>query len=279
MKFGILLRNLHPGAWGEVVSHADAVGFESVWIADHLVFPVEMTGQLIPGEEHPPVDAATPVYDVPAMLAYLAARTTNIRLGVYVYLLAMRHPFVTARSFATLDIVSNGRCELGVGAGWLINEWDAAGLDPRTRGARLDEAIQVVRRLWTEDVIEHHGTFYDFDPVRFEPKPVQKPYPPLCVGGESDRAMRRAVHADGWMALVHTPATAAPLVARYRALEAELRPGHRGMVTLCGACGSPAERDAWVRAGVDRLVVSPWARTRDARSSLDAFAATYLPGS
>jgi alkanesulfonate monooxygenase SsuD/methylene tetrahydromethanopterin reductase-like flavin-dependent oxidoreductase (luciferase family) len=136
--------------------------------------------------------------------------------------------------------------------------------------------MHVVRRLWTDDVIEHHGTFYDFEPVRFEPKPVQKPHPPLCVGGESERAMRRAVHADGWMGLVHTPDTAAPIVARYRALEAELRPGHRGTVTMCGACDSPAEREAWERADVDRLVVSPWARTSGARAGLDAFAAMHL---
>ena len=272
MKFGILLRNLHPSAWADVVARADALGFESAWIADHLVFPLEMRGELIPGEEHPPVDPATPIYDVPAMLSFLAARTTSIRLGVYVYLLAMRHPFVTARGFATLDVVSGGRCELGVGAGWLLNEWDAAGLDPRTRGRRLDEAIHVVRRLWTEDVIEHHGAFYDFEPVRFEPKPVQKPHPPLLVGGESERAMRRAAHADGWMGLVHTPATAAPIVARYRAIEAGIRPGHRGSVTICGECRSPQELRAWEAAGVDRLVVAPWSRTRDAPAALEAFA-------
>ena len=276
MKFGILLRNLHPGAWTDVVVHADALGFESVWIADHLVFPIEMRGQLIPGEEHPPVDAATPVYDVPAMLSFLAASTTKIRLGVFVYLLALRHPFATARGFATLDIVSSGRCELGVGAGWLLNEWEAAGLDPRTRGRRLDEAIDVVRRLWTEEVIEHHGEFYDFAPVRFEPKPVQKPHPPLQVGGETERAMRRAAHTDGWMGLVHTPQSGAEIVARYRAIERQERPGHRGVVTLCGACDSDADLTAWEAAGVDRLVVSPWTRTSEAHDALTGFASHYL---
>jgi probable F420-dependent oxidoreductase len=262
--------------WADTVALADELGFESVWIADHLVFPVRFDGRLLPGERHPPVDPSTPVYDVPAMLSFLAARTTRIRLGVYVYLLGIRHPFVTARGFATLDVVSEGRCELGVGAGWLRNEWEAAGLDPRTRGRRLDEALHVVRRLWTEPVVEHRGEFFDFEPVVFEPKPRQRPHPPVSVGGETDRAMRRAADCDGWMGLVHTPASAAPLVARYRAVEAGVRPGHRGVVSVCGACRDAEELAAWEAAGVDRLIVAPWSRSGEAPRSLSAFAARFL---
>jgi probable F420-dependent oxidoreductase len=276
VKFGILLGRLHPDAWSDVVVAADELGFESAWIADHLVFPVDMRGELVPGEEHPPVAPTTPLFDVTAMLSFLAARTQRIRLGTYVYLLGLRHPLITARAFATLDVVSNGRCELGVGAGWLRNEWDAVGLDPRTRGRRLDEAITVVRRLWTEPVVEHHGTFFSFEPVAFEPKPVQRPGPPLAVGGESPAALRRAVGCDGWMGLVHTPASAAPLVAHYRDLESQLRPGHRGTVTLCGECADEAELAGWYAAGVDRLVVAPWPRTRDAVASLSAFATRVI---
>jgi len=279
LRFGLLLVRLNPSSWADLVPLADRLGFESVWIADHLVLPETLHGELVEGEEHAPVDPSTPVFDTTTMLAFLAARTERIRLGVYVHLLGIRHPFASARAFATLDVVSRGRVELGVGAGWLLNEWDAAGLDPRTRGRRLDEAMAVCRRLWTEDVIEHHGEFFDFEPVRFEPKPVQRPHPPLLVGGESERALRRAAHADGWMGLVHTPETAAPLVARYRALEAELRPGHRGTVTVCGDCDSPAEAQAWTAAGVDRLIVAPWRRTSDAAESLERFATTLLaPG-
>src|SRR5439155_172296 len=166
----------------------------------------EMRGQLIPGEEHPPVPASTPVYDAGAYLSFIAARTTRIRLGTFVYLLGIRYPFVGARAFATLDVVSGGRSEVGVGAGWLVNEWEAVGLDPRTRGRRFEEAIAVCKRLWTEDVIEHHGEFFDFPPVMFEPKPVQKPHPPVLVGGESDRALERAARlGDGWIGMHHTP--------------------------------------------------------------------------
>src|SRR5439155_1938481 len=113
-----------------------------------------------------------------------------------------------ARAFATLDVVSGGRAGLGVGAGWLVNEWEAVGLDPKTRGRRLDEAIAVCKRLWTEDVIEHHGEFFDFKPVMFEPKPVQKPHPPGLVGGESHGALSRAARPGrGWLGMHHTPDT------------------------------------------------------------------------
>src|SRR5687767_1680344 len=275
MRLGMLLVRLHPSLWRDAVMLADELGYESVWIADHLVLPQHITGELIRGEEHPPVDPQTPVFDVPAYLSYFAGCTQNIRLGVYVYLLGIRHPFVTARGFATLDVVSNGRAELGVGAGWLENEWTAAGLDPRSRGRRLDESIEVCRRLWTERVVEHHGEFFDFESVAFEPKPIQNPLP-MAAGGESNAAMRRAASLDGWMGLMHTPESAAPVVAQYRAVEAALRPGHRGTVSVSGGCRDEDELERWRRAGVDRLIVALWDRSRDAFDGLRTFAARFI---
>ena len=275
MRFGILLVRLNPALWAEVIQVADEVGFESVWIADHLVLPTTMAGELIPGEEHPPVDPHTPVFDVPAYLSFLAARTTRIRLGVYVYLLGLRHPFIAARGFATLDVVSKGRAELGVGAGWLENEWNAAGLDPRTRGRRLDESIDVCRKLWTDQVVRHDGEFYRFDDVAFEPKPVQSPLP-ISVGGETGAAMRRAVRHEGWMGLMHTPDSFGPLVQKYRELEDQLRPGHRGVVSVSGACDNEEDYSAWQAAGVDRLIVAPWRRSVEAADSLRAFADRFM---
>ena len=275
MRFGVLLVRMHPAIWRDAVVLADELGYESVWIADHLVLPQQMTGQLVPGEEHAPVDPHTPVFDVPAYLSYLAASTHRVRLGVYVYLLGIRHPFVSARGFATLDVVSNGRAELGVGAGWLENEWVAAGLDPRTRGRRLDECIEVCRKLWREPVVEHHGEFFDFEPVAFEPKPVQSPLP-ISVGGESRAAMRRAAALDGWMGLVHTPESAARVVADYRSVESSLRPGHRCIVSVTGECRDQDELARWAAAGVDRLIVAPWSRSRDALDGLRRFADQFL---
>jgi probable F420-dependent oxidoreductase len=199
-KLGVALGKAHPSFHLEITLAAEKLGFESVWMPEHLIFPLAMAGSPYPGQAHPPVPPTTPVFDAFGWLCFLAGKTERIRLGTNVYLLGLRHPFVAARAVQTLDVVSNGRAELGVGAGWLREEWVAAGLDPGTRGRRLDEALGVVKRLWSEPVVEHHGEFYDFGPVAFEPKPVQKPWPKIHVGGESDAALRRAArHGDGWL--------------------------------------------------------------------------------
>lgn len=279
MRFATTFGQLNPAFWQEAAVEADRLGFESIWLPEHLVLPVEMRGQLVPGEEHPPIPASTPVFDAAAYLSWIAAQTQRIRLGTFVYLLGIRHPFVGARAFATLDVISGGRAEVGVGAGWMVNEWEAVGLDPRTRGRRLDEAIDVCRRLWTEEVVEHHGEFFDFPPVMFEPKPVQDPHPPVVVGGESERALRRAaLRGDGWIGMSHTPETVAPQIERLRELEAEAgRPDRPVRVTVMAAVTGPEDVDAFAAAGVDRLIVTPWRRSREAVGGLQAFAAEHLP--
>src|SRR5262245_9477831 len=151
MRFGVSLGRLNPAFFAPVTEAADELGFDSVWLPEHLVLPVAMAGSPYDvdagADAHPPVPPTTPIFDAATYLAFLAGRTRQLRLGTYVYLLGIRHPFISARAFATLDIVSGGRAELGAGAGWLKSEWDAVGLDFATRGRRLDEAIAVCRRL------------------------------------------------------------------------------------------------------------------------------------
>jgi probable F420-dependent oxidoreductase len=278
MKFGIALARLNPKYHLEATLEAERLGFESVWMSDHLIFTEDMSGSPHPGEDLPPVPPTTPVYDAFAWLAWLAGQTSRIRLGTNVYLLALRHPFAAARAVQTLDIVSGGRTEVGIGAGWLRSEWEAAGLDPRTRGRRLDEALTVCRRLWTEQVIEHHGEFYDFGPVRFEPKPVQQPCPPIHVGGESEAALRRAARVgDGWYGLAHTVESAATLVSRLGELRREAgREGERFEVSLGGRLSEPRDVERWQAAGVDRLVVSPWKRSAECIDGLRRYAETIF---
>jgi probable F420-dependent oxidoreductase len=271
LKFAITFGQLNPAFWLDAAVTADELGFESIWLPEHLVFPLAMSGQLIPGEEHPPVPASTPVYDACAYLSFIAAKTSRIRLGTFVYLLGIRHPFVGARAFATLDQVSGGRAEVGVGAGWLVNEWEAVGLDPKTRGRRLDEAIGVCKRLWTEDVIEHHGEFFDFAPVMFEPKPVQKPHPPVLVGGESERALTRAARlGDGWIGMRHTPDTVSLQTKKLFGMDPEA--GSSFTVTCSGLVNHPDDVKLWEDAGVDRLIATPWKRSPEAIDSIKRFA-------
>jgi probable F420-dependent oxidoreductase len=278
LSVGVTLAMLSMRSWRDAAVEADALGFESVWMPEHLVFPVEMQGSPHPGEEHPPVPPQTPVYEPFAYLSFLAGQTRRIRLGTNVYLLGLRHPFVAARAIATLDVVSGGRAEVGIGAGWLREEWLAAGLDPRTRGRRLDEAIGICKRLWTERTVEHKGEFYDFAPVMFEPKPVQRPHPPLLVGGESDAALRRAArHADGWYGLGHTPEGVGDAVARMRtALAAEGRQTAGFSITVGGSIGSRADLRRFEDAGVTRVVCTPWRRGEPPQDALRRLADAAL---
>jgi probable F420-dependent oxidoreductase len=192
MKFGIALGGVRSRPWTAVTEEADRLGYESVWMPEHLVLPVDMGGSPFVGDAHPPVPANTPVFDPFTYLGFLAGRTGRIRFGTHVYNIGLRHPFVVARAVATLDVVSGGRAEFGVGASWLEAEWRAVGLDFASRGRRVDESLEVCRRLWSEDVVEHHGEFFDFDPVMFAPKPTQRPWPPIHIGGDGPAALRPA---------------------------------------------------------------------------------------
>jgi probable F420-dependent oxidoreductase len=273
LDFGIHLGSVSPKAWVDVVRQADAVGFESVWLPEHLVIPVAASGSPHHGAEHPPIPADVPVFDVFAYLAHLAAVTERITLGTSVYNIGLRHPFVTARAATTVDILSGGRLALGIGSSWLREEWEAMGLDFDTRGARVDEAIDVCRRCWTEAVIEHHGRFFDFEPVAFEPKPVQAGGPALHIGGDGAIALRRtATVGVGWIPMNHTLEQLGPPLAKLR----ELCDAHGRtapvQVTMHGAIAQPDDVARYADAGVTRVIVTPWARTSEAIDGLARFA-------
>ena len=206
------------------------------------------------------------------MLGAIGAVTERIRLGTNVYNIGLRHPFVTARGAATVDIVSDGRFVFGIGASWLAAEWQAVGLDFETRGARVDESIAICRRLWTESVVEHTGDHFTFGPVVFEPKPVQA-HLPIHVGGDSDRALRRTAElGDGWITMLQDAAPFAAAVERLRRLCDD---AHRDFdaIERTVMVRDPDERaiDTWRAAGATRLVVAPWRRSTEAVDGLAAF--------
>jgi probable F420-dependent oxidoreductase len=273
LDFGIHLGSVSPKAWVDVVRQADRVGFESVWLPEHLVIPVSASGSPHHGAEHPPIPAHVPVFDVFAYLAHLAAVTERITLGTSVYNIGLRHPFVTARAATTVDVLSGGRLALGIGSSWLREEWEAVGLDFDTRGARVDEAIDVCRRLWTEETIEHHGEFFDFAPVAFEPKPVQAGGPALHIGGDGAIALRRtATVGTGWIPMNHTVEQLGPPLAKLRELCVALGRTTPVQVTLHGDVQRPEDVERYAEAGVTRLIVTPFARTSEAIDGLARFA-------
>lgn len=272
MRFAITLGTVAVRRWDEVTVQADRLGFESVWLPEHLVLPMQMAGSPFDQSDHPPVPPNTPIHDPFAYLGWLAARTERIRLGTYVYNIGLRHPFVTARGAATVDILSQGRMILGVGASWLRSEWEAVGLDFETRGARVDEAIAVCRRLWTDAETEHRGRFFEFPAVAFEPKPHQPGGPRVHIGGDSPAAISRVARlGDGWLPM-NFDASSLPSVMP-KLLEACRRYGRddRPEVTVSARPGGPEDVHRAADAGADRLIVRPWARSADAIAGMRRF--------
>lgn len=273
MHFGVDLGRCNPRLWRDVARAADEHGYESVWIPEHLVFPIDIATSFVDGATHAPVDPRTPTFDPFVMLASIAAVTEHVRLGTHVYNIGLRHPFVAARAVVSLDVVSDGRVEFGIGASWMKEEWDSVGLDFATRGARVDEAIAVCRRLWTEPVVAHRGRFFEFAAVAFEPKPVQ-PRIPIHVGGDSTRALRRvAEHGDGWIGMIHDAHSFAASVARLTQM-CEERGRDLAEIQRSALVTIPSATDveAWADAGATRLIVAPWRKSTDAVDGVRRFA-------
>ena len=274
MQFGVALGAANPAFFPAIVAAAEELGYESVWLPEHLIFTHRMSRSPHPGETHPPVPPETPIFDAFAYLAFLAGRHAHLRFGTHVFNIGLRHPFTTARAVQTLDLVSEGRFLFGIGASWLEEEWIAAQLDFASRGRRVDECIEVCRRLWTEDSVTHHGEFFDFEEAVFVPKPVQQPWPPILVGGESGPALRRAARlGDGWIGMHHDLESGAAQIARLRGmLVAEGRDPDTFEFCLGAHVGTTDDLRRWEDLGVTRMVFSPWRRSRDAVDGLRAFA-------
>jgi probable F420-dependent oxidoreductase len=180
---------------------ADEYEYDSVWITDHIVLP-RATKSKYPYSADGSLDleAAQHYLDALTVLSYLAGVTERVALGSSVLILPYRNPVLTAKMIATLDVLSRGRVILGVGVGWMREEFQALNLTTfEERGAVTDEYIQILRELWTKDWPTYRGRFFSLDEVRFYPKPVQKPHPPIWIGGHTKAAIRRAARlGDGW---------------------------------------------------------------------------------
>ncbi|MGC1213074.1 MAG: TIGR03619 family F420-dependent LLM class oxidoreductase [Micromonospora sp.] len=184
------------GSWAtpenmvHVARRAEQLGYHSLWTFQRLLVPADLSWS----------ETYHSVQDPLATLAFLAARTTRIRLGVAVLDMPFVSPVLLAKQTATLDILAGGRLDVGLGLGWSDEEYQATGASRHRRGRRAAEFLDVLRALWQDDVIEHRGEFYRIPPTRMEPKPVQRPHPPILLGGHAPEALRRAGRlADGWI--------------------------------------------------------------------------------
>jgi probable F420-dependent oxidoreductase len=207
MDYGVVLPHIGPYAREQVVDrvqtvaqHAESLGFRSLWVGDHIVIPTQLTSKY---PYHPegkfPIDPADNFLDPLTVLSYVAACTTTVRLGTGVLIIPYRHPIVTAKMVATLDVLSRGRVILGAGVGWMTEEFAFLNAPYHERGAQTDEYLRAMKVLWTEEEPNFQGRYQTFSHLRCEPKPVQKPHPPIWIGGHSQAAFRRtATLADGW---------------------------------------------------------------------------------
>ena len=189
-----------PQMIGEFAQSAESIGLDSLWMGEHVVlfdktespYPGSATGKL-------PVPEGGGMLDTVATFGYLAACTKTLRFGTGITLLPQRNPVYTAKEFTTLDWLTQGRIDFGIGVGWCKEEVIACGYNFNDRGKRCDEILQMMKQLWTEPVAEFHGEFYDLAPCRMDPKPVQKPHIPIIVGGHSSAGFRRAAkYGNGW---------------------------------------------------------------------------------
>ena len=298
MRVGVQLSIKPPAEQFELVRRVEALGFESVWTGDHVSFH-------------------NPMYESLTLLATYIPITTRIRLGTAVYLLALRTPAIAAKITSTLDALSGGRLIFGVGVGGENpKEFEVVGVPHGERGARVTEGIDVVRTLWRDTPASFHGRFTRFDGVSLDPKPVQKPGPPIWIGGRSDAALTRAGRqGDGWVSYVVQPERFAQSVAKIRAAAGgrsleHFAFGHLGFITVgrdwesakkvwadaltkryaqdfeplarkYGIIGTPADcaeqLARFEAAGCNYLIANPIGDPKDERDQVERIAAEVLP--
>ncbi|HEU0021504.1 MAG TPA: LLM class F420-dependent oxidoreductase [Dehalococcoidia bacterium] len=236
---------------------AEEVGFESIWYAEHPVLPVHSQSPFPSGGPIPETYAH--FADPYIALARASGVTSTIKLATGITLVPERNPLLLAKEIATLDRFSNGRFLFGIGAGWNREETEIFGGDFDHRWTQVRESVLVMKELWTREEAEYHGRYYDFPPVKCNPKPVQKPYPPIILGGMARNVLRRvASWGDGWMPNRITPAELEKGRAMLDTLAAEMGRDPASLtITVYGQAPNGDTVQSLLNAGADRVVVRP----------------------
>lgn len=261
MKFGLFGLNMYgysdPEVAAPLARRAEEAGFESIWCGEHVVLPDPQR----PPSPMAPLDSAL---DPIVALTYLAAVTTKVRLGTGIIILPQRNPLVLAKELASLDVLSNGRLEFGVGVGYLEPEFRALGAPYEQRGRVTDEYLAAMREIWTSETPRYSGEFVSFSDIQSRPQPVQKPSPPVHIGGRSRSAFRRAVqHGNGWYGFAMTVEETEQAVASLREMVRRYeRPVELGDLEISvtprpTSQGTGVDRETAERfaaAGVQRLI-------------------------
>ncbi len=254
-----------------VARFAEELGFEGLIGADHALYPEKMRPDYPYSETGVPPQTADSEYpDMWTSFAAMAAVTERVKLVCGVYVLPLRNPIEVVKQAATLATLSAGRFVLGVGVGWMREEFEIYGVDFASRGRRMDEMIEVMHGLWTGEMFEYHGEFFDFDRIVVSPKPSHPIS--LYFGGAAPIALRRTARiGDGWIGTGNTPEEVPGVMAELARLRAEAGRGERPFETLVGVYAEP-EVDLFRRleaAGMTAGIHLPFAFAFDGPSSLD----------
>ena len=261
---------------------AEDRGFHCIWLGEHVVlfddydaqYPYEENGKIPVGGDRGLLEPVT-------ALSFMAAQTSRIRLGTGICLVPQRNPVYTAKEIAAVDYLSGGRVDFGVGIGWLEEEFRALGVPFARRGARCREYLEVIKTLWTEDVSSYSGEFYQLDPCRQYPKPIQQPGPPIYFGGESDAALRRVADiGDGWYGFNVAPEDVSGYLSKLDRFLDVVGRTRSDIRTVIGPYGHKLNKDRAAQyqdVGVDELVAMIVGRDLDELERwLDRLAVEYV---
>jgi probable F420-dependent oxidoreductase len=260
MEIGIMIAaTAESGDIAEIAREVEELGYESLFIPEHPVIPVGFKTPVPGGSKLP--DHYSRWMDPFVALGVAAGVTKRIKLGTGICLLPEREPLITAKAIATLDVISRGRVVLGVGGGWLREETEAVGTKFEKRWKRLRETVEALRVLWTEAEPSYRGELVNFPPLRCDPKPVQKPCPPILLGAHGPKGLERVVRTyDGWCPVVGKPEAFKRDVAELRRLAAER--GRKPESLFINGFASPREDGLsadelkiYKEAGANRIVL------------------------
>ena len=263
-----------------LATRAEELGFDSLWVPEHPIIPVERT-QKVPADS---TDDELPkkyfdVVDPYVTLAAAAAVTTTLKVATGVTLLPERNPLLLAKEAATLDVISGGRFIMGIGAGWITEETEIMGGNFPRRWAQCRESVLAMKQLWTTAYSEYHGEFYDFPQVVSFPRPVQRPHPPVILGGWARNVYKRVVeYGDGWLPLRARPEWVAEGRERLNRLAEEAGRDPASLEVTCYQVPpDPDHVRALEKAGADRVVIQvDTAGREEALAQLESHARALL---
>ncbi|MFZ1864789.1 MAG: LLM class F420-dependent oxidoreductase [Polyangiales bacterium] len=286
MKIGIVPINVGgPELASDMVSiaqHAEAAGIESLWTFEHVIVPTEYESKY-PYDRSGKMGISPRAWFVDPLisLAHVAAATESIRLGTGVNILPQANPLLFAKQTASLDALSGGRLTLGLGIGWLAEEYEAMGTPFKRRGARFDEYLEAIKKVWTGNVVEHEGEFVSWHGFMSHPTPAQRPHPPILMGGTTTKTLHRVVQsAQGWYAPSDSPSELAAKLGELKQIAVEAgRPFESIDVTVSWRLAKrPDALREYEDLGVNRAVVLLGATGEsDPRKAIDRIVSAVRP--